>query len=171
MIKKLQKILFFDRSLLALSFAIIVIALTAIIAFVYTGNLEKQNKTLKSRVAELQLLTRGVTALKSTVDLKVKKIGLTKTGGIVPVLEQLLNSLGIKAKAIKPLEKNKVKDYMEEDAELEIQNTDLNSIVNLLYKIDNSPVPLKVKSSAVRTTFEDPNKFILKLTVSLLSKG
>jgi hypothetical protein len=171
MIKKVQKILFFDRSLLALSFAIIVIALTAIIAFAYTGNLEKQNTTLKSRVAEMQSMTGEVTALKSTVDLKVKKIGLTKTGGIVPVLEQMLNSLGIKAKAIKPLEKNKVKDYMEEDAELEIQGTDLNSIVNLLYKIDNSPVPLKVKSSAIRTTFEDPNKFILKLTVSLLSKA
>lgn len=171
MIKKLQQILFFDRSLLVLSFAIILTALFTIISFVYTGNLEKQNTTLRSRVAELQSLTGGVTALKSTVDLKVKKIGLTKTGGIVPVLEQLLNSLGIKAKAIKPLEKNRVKDYMEEDAELEIQGTDLNSIVNLLYKIDNSPVPLKVKSSAIRTTFEDPNKFILKLTVSLLSRA
>ena len=171
MIKKLQQILFFDRSLLVLSFAIILIALFTIISFVYTGNLEKQNTTLRSRVAELQSLTGGVTALKSTVDLKVKKIGLTKTGGIVPVLEQLLNSLGIKAKAIKPLEKNRVRDYMEEDAELEIQETDLNSIVNLLYKIDNSPVPLKVKSSAIRTTFEDPDKFILKLTVSLLSKA
>jgi hypothetical protein len=171
MIKKLQKILFFDRSLLALSFVIIVIALTVIIAIAYTGTLEKQNTTLKSRVAELQSMTAGVTALKSTVELKVKKIGLIKTGGIVPVMEQMLNSLGIKAKAIKPLEKNKVKDYMEEDAELEIQGTDLNSIVNLLYKIDNSPVPLKVKSSAIKTTFEDPNKFILKLTVSLLSKA
>ena len=171
MIRKLQKILFFDRSLLVLSIAIIVIAFTAIVIFIYTGTLEKQNTTLRSRVAELRSLSGGVTALKSAVESKVKKIGLTKTGGVVPVLEQLLNSLGIKAKAIKPLEKNKVKGYIEEDAELEIQSTDLNSIVNLLYKIDNSPVPLKVKSSAIRTTFEDPDKFILKLTVSLLSKA
>jgi len=171
MIRKLQKILFFDRSLLVLSIAIIVIALTVIILSLYTGTLEKQNTTLRSRVAELRSLTGGVTALKSAVESKVRKIGLTKTGGVVPVLEQLLNSLGIKAKAIKPLEKNKVKDYIEEDAELEIQGTDLNTIVNLLYKIDNSPVPLKVKTSAIRTTFEDPDKFILKLTVSLLSKA
>jgi len=171
MIRRLQKILFFDRTLLVLSVAIVVIALTAIILSVYTGTLEKQNATLRSRVAELRSLTAGVTALKSAVESKVKKIGLTRTGGVVPVLEQMLNSLGIKAKAIKPLEKNKVKDYMEEDAELEIQGTDLNSIVNLLYKIDSSPVPLKVKSSSISTTFEDPDKFILKLTVSLLSKA
>jgi len=171
MIRRLQKILFFDRTLLVLSVAVIVIASTAIILSIYTATLERQNTTLRSRVAELQSMTGGVAALKSTVESKMRKIGLTKTGGVVPVMEQLLNSLGIKAKAIKPLEKNKVKDYMEEDAELEIQGTDLNTIVNLLYKIDNSPIPLKVKTSAIRTTFEDPDKFILKLTVSLLSKA
>ncbi|MBI5098235.1 MAG: hypothetical protein HZB30_03215 [Nitrospirae bacterium] len=170
MIKSIQKILFFDKSLLALSFAIILTASFAIITSVYTASLEKQNNTLKSQLAELQSLTKEVTGIKSTVELKEKKIGLTKTGGLVPALEQILKSLGMKAKAIKPMEKNKVKDYTEEDAELEILNADLNSIVNLLYKIDNSPVPLKIKNSAIKTTFEDPNKFILKLTVSLLSR-
>jgi len=119
----------------------------------------------------LQSMTEGLTGIKSTVELKEKKIGLTKAGGIVPALEQILKSIDMKAKAIRPTEKNKVKEYIEEDAELEIQGTDLNSIVNLLYKIDNSPVPLKIKNSAIKTTFEDPNKFNLKLTVSLLSKA
>lgn len=171
MIKSIQKILLFDRSLLVLSLAIILTALFAIIISVYTGDLEKQNNILRSQLAGLQSLTEGLTGIKSAVELKEKKIGLTKAGGIVPALEQILKSVDMKAKAIRPLEKNKVKTYIEEDAELEIQGTDLNSIVNLLYKIDNSTVPLKVKNSAIRTTFEDPNKFNLKLTVSLLSRA
>ena len=171
MIKSIQKILFFDRSLLVLSLAIILTALFAIITYVYTGNLEKQNNILRSQLAGLQSLTEGLTGIKSTVELKEKKIGSTKAGGIVPALDQILKFIDMKAKAIRPTEKNKVKAYIEEDAELEIQGTDLNSIVNLLYKIDNSPVPLKIKNSAIKTTFEDPNKFNLKLTVSLLSKS
>lgn len=171
MIKSIQKILFFDRSLLVLSLAIILTALFAVITSVYTGNLEKQNNILKSQLAGLQSLTEGLTGIKSTVELKEKKIGLTKAGGIVPALEQILKSIDMKAKAIRPTEKNKVKEYIEEDAELEIQDADLNSIVNLLYRIDNSPLPLKIKNSAIKTAFEDPNKFNLKLTVSLLSKS
>jgi hypothetical protein len=171
MIKSMQKTLFFDRPLLVLSLAIILTALFTIITSIYTRSLEEQNNILKSQLAGLQSLTEGSTGLKSAVELKEKKIGSVKAGGIVPALEQILQSIDIKAKAIRPMEKNKVKEYMEEDAELEIQNTDLNSIVNLLYKIDNSSLPLKIKNSAIKTTFEDPDKFNLKLTVSLLSKA
>jgi hypothetical protein len=51
-----------------------------------------------------------------------------------------------------------------------MHNADLNSIVNLLYKIYISPVPMKIKSAAIKSTFEDPDKFIVKLTISLLSR-
>ncbi len=120
---------------------------------------------------EIQAFAGDVIEIKSFVESKEKKIGLRKSSGVVSTLEQVLKNIGLKAKKIKPLNKKKVDVFTEDNAELEIENTDLNSIVNLLYKIENSRVPLKIKTAAIKTTFENPDKFILKLTVSLLSKG
>jgi hypothetical protein len=171
MMKPIQKILFFDRVVLILSLAAVIAVISTVIASVYTKGIERSNNTLRSRISELQSLQGELAGIKGVVESKERKIGLTRTGGIVPTLEQTLGSLGLKAKVIKPLEKNKVKEYVEEDAEVEIQDTDLNSIVNLLYKIDNSPAPMKVKNAVIRTAFEHPDKLILKMTVSLISKG
>lgn len=171
MIKPLQKILFFDRFVLVLSLLVVATVIFTVSASVYTKGIERTNTTIKSQISKLQALQGELAAIKGVVESKEKKIGLTRTGGVVPTLEQTLGSLGMKAKVIKPLEKNKVKEYVEEDAEVEIQDTDLNSIVNLLFKIDNSPAPMKVKNAIIRTTFEHPNKLIFKMTVSLISKG
>ncbi|MBI5740840.1 MAG: hypothetical protein HZA16_08965 [Nitrospirae bacterium] len=171
MIKPVRKILFFDRPVSILSLLAVAAVISAAVISSYAGKITKSNITLKSQLAELQSLSRELVGTKALVESKEKKIGLTRTGGVVPVLEQTLQSLGMKARVIKPLRTNKVKEYTEEDAELEIQDADLNSIVNLLYKIDNSPAPMKIKNASVRAGFEDPDKFVLKLTVSLISKG
>jgi hypothetical protein len=171
MIKPLQKILFFDRFVLVFSLLAVATVIFTISVSVYTKGIERTNNTLRSHISELQGLQGELAAIKGVVESKEKKIGLTRTGGVVPTLEQTLGSLGMKAKVIKPLEKNKAKEYIEEDAEVEIQDTDLNAIVNLLYKIDNSPAPMKVKNAVIKTAFDNPKKFILKMTVSLISRG
>jgi hypothetical protein len=119
----------------------------------------------------MQALSGEVLNLKGLVQSKEKKITISKASGVVSAIEQILTPLGIEASAIKPLKKKKINGFIEENAELEIHNMDLNSIVNFLFKIDNSPVPFKVKSAAIKSTFEDPDKFILNLTVALLSKS
>jgi hypothetical protein len=134
-------------------------------------NTEGKNNQLKTRFNEIESLTDEVIQIKTIVESKEKKIGLRKSGGIVSSLEQVLKKLGLAANVIKPLGNKKVSVFMEENAELEILNIDLNSIVNLLYKIENSPVPMKIKNASINTTFENPDKFILKLTISLLSKA
>jgi len=62
------------------------------------------------------------------------------------------------------------KEFTEEDAELEIEGINLNQIVNLLYRIENSPFPLKVKNTVMKTAFENQNVFILNITASLIDK-
>ncbi|MBI5407749.1 MAG: hypothetical protein HZA14_00115 [Nitrospirae bacterium] len=166
----IRKILFFDGITSALAGLIIIAVICIVTAHVFSGSVGKENNALKAQLTEMSSLAEGLVELKSVVESKEKKIGLSKTSGVVTTLEQTLKSLGLKATVIKPLTKNKVKEFTEEDAELELRNVDLNGIVNLLYKIDSSPAPMKIKNAAIKTTFEDPNKFTLKLTVSLLSK-
>lgn len=169
--KAIQRILFFDRPLLFISCAMILALIISIMTTVYTGNIQKANDSLRTQLTELRSLKTGLLAIKTTVDSKEKKIGLGRPAGVVPAVEQTLKSLGLKANVLRPKEKNRVREYTEENADLEIVNIDLNSIVNLLYKIDNSPAPMKISNAAIKTSFEDPNRFILKMTVSLLGKG
>jgi hypothetical protein len=166
----MSKIIFSDRFMLVLavlSLAIIIIAATVILS---TGNIERKNRMLKKQIVEMDSLSNKLIYLKDIVISKEKKIGLTEVTGVVPALEQMLNSFGIEAKAIKPLEKKMIGGFSEEEAELHLEKIDLNSVVNLLYRIEHSPVPLKVKNTSVRATFENPDEFFLHLTVSLIGK-
>jgi hypothetical protein len=138
---------------------------------IIVGDKEKKNTLLKDQLTEINSLSEGLLQIKSIVSSKEKKIGLTDSSGVVSSLEQILKQLGIEASVIKPLEKKHVKEFVEQDVELEIKDIDLNSIVNFMYRIENAPQPIKVKSTLIKTSFENPDRFILKLTASLISKG
>ncbi len=167
----IKEILFPDRKSFLLMSAVILVTLFTIIISIYANSIDRKNNTLKAQLAEIESLSGKLIRIRNIAESKEKKIGLTKVTGVVSALEQILNSIGLKAKVIKPLGKKRIKKFIEEDAELEIQDIDLNSIVNLLYKIDNSPVPMKIKNAAIKTTFENPDIFILKLTASLISRA
>lgn len=166
----LRKIIFSDRYTIIITALIILLATLTCITFFSASKFEKKNKELKTELKEMQILREDFVHIKDFVESKEKKIGLTKTGSAVSTLEQLLNSLGLKAKVMKPLEKKRLKEFTEEDTELEIEGIDLNTTVNLLYRIENSPAPLKVRRATLKTTFENPDVFILSMTASLISK-
>lgn len=161
----------FDRSTITLLFLIISALIYIVAISLFARDLRSQNSSLMKQISEMQALSGEVLMLKSLVQSKEKKITISRASGVVSAIEQILKPLGVEASAIKPLENKKTNGFTEENAELEIQDMDLNSIVNLLFKIDNSPVPFKVKSAAIKSTFEDPDKFILNLTVALLRKS
>lgn len=166
----ISKIIFSDRYTLITVTAVILIVIFTFITFISANKIERGNGKLKNQLTEMQMLREELIHIKDIVESKEKKIGLTEVSGVVSALEQMLNSLGLEAKVIKPLEKKRIKEFKEEDAELQIENIDLNKIVNLLYRIENSPVPIKIKNATIKTTFENPNIFILNLTASLISK-
>ena len=166
-----KRILLHDTPLVLLSCAILLTIILSVIAGIYAGNFERSNSSLKNQLSEMQSLSRDVIQIKALVESKEKRIGLQKSAGIVSTLEQILTSLGLEAQVIKPLAKTKINEFSEENAELALQGADLNSVVNLLYRIDISPVPLKIKTASIKSTFEDPDKFILHLTIALMSRG
>lgn len=166
----INKIILSDRRTLIAAGIAIALAVYTLIAFISAKNLEIKNNELTAQLKEMSALGKEFIYIKDIVESKEKKIGLTNVNSVVSALEQMLNSMGLKAKVIKPLEKKQVKEFTEEDAEIEIENIDLNNIINLLYKIENSPVPMKIKSTNIKAAFENPNVFILGITASLISK-
>jgi len=166
----IKKIILSDRRTLIAAAIAVALAVYTLIAFTSAKNLEIKNNALTAQLKEMSDLGKEFIYIKDIVELKEKKIGLTNVNSVVSALEQMLNSMGLKAKVIKPLEKKQVREFTEEDAEIEIENIDLNNIINLLYKIENSPVPMKIKTANIKTAFENPNVFILSLTASLISR-
>ena len=168
--RKAIKILFSDRALLVLAAAILMVTIFTVTSFVYTGSVRETNGRLEAQLTRLLAESGEIIRLSAEVTSKEKKAATKRSVGVVSTLEQILNGLGLEAMVIKPLGKKTVDEFTEENAELEIKEMDLNSAVNLLYQIDTASVPMKLKSASIKTAFEDPDKFILKLTVSRLSK-
>jgi len=167
----LRSIILSDRVFVLILVFFIITGVFTTIVFI---NLERETvlkKRLDSQIKEMQLLDEKFTKLKETIEFSEKKVGLVRVDGVVSALEQILKSIGLRANAIRPLNKEDIEGYILEDAEIEIKDTDLNSIVNLLYKIENSRFPLRIKETSLKTTFENSDRFILKITVSLIRPG
>ncbi|MDO8282377.1 MAG: hypothetical protein Q7U10_07115 [Thermodesulfovibrionia bacterium] len=156
----------------------VVLVAAIIAAFVYIivisthiTSVNKKRDALKAQLAELSSLGAGIMEIKQLVESKERKIASASPKGIVATLDEILISLSMKAEKLKPADKKRADEYVEENAELEIKNIDLNGIVNFLYKIDSAPEPMKVKSIDMQTSFANKDIFSLNLTVSLLSKA
>jgi hypothetical protein len=169
--KHLQaKFIFSDRFILSTIIIGVFLIVITLITFASSGRLERKNRALHSQLNKMETMKEELVQLRELVDTREKKIGLTEVSGVISALEQMLEGLGIEAKSIKPLEKRTSGEFTEENAELEIENIDINTMVNLLYRIDTSPVPFKIKDVSIRTTFENPDMYILSLTASLIGK-
>ncbi|MBL7031601.1 MAG: hypothetical protein ISR97_00270 [Nitrospira sp.] len=168
--RKIVYILFSDRTLLVIVAAILTVIIFSVTSLVYTRTLSEKNVQLKSQLTSLLAEKGEIIRLNADVTSKENKAAARRQAGIVSTLEKIIKGLEVEAMVIKSLGEKKVDEFTEENAELEIQEMDLNLAVNLLYHIDTSSVPMKIKNASIKTTFEDPDKFILKLTVSRLSK-
>ncbi len=167
----LKNILLFDKVSLGILIVTLLALVMNVMSYIYMIDIEKENDVLKPQISEMQSLADEALHIKGIVKSKEIKIKQGRSAGVVSALENILKSLGLNAKVIRPLDKKKTEGFLEENAELEIEDTDLNSIVNLLYQIESSPSPIKIKSASLKTAFENPDRFILKLSVALLGKG
>ncbi|MBI5194954.1 MAG: hypothetical protein HZA10_01385 [Nitrospirae bacterium] len=165
-----RKLALTDGALSIMMFAVAIFAIFALTLFISAQGIKKKNSVMKTQIEQITALKDYVRKVNDVVKLQERKMGITKAAGAVSAIEQSLNSLGLKAKTIKPAGMKNRGEFNEEDAEVIIEGVDLNKIVNLIYKIENSVLPLKIKTANIKTTFENPDKFILSFTVTLIKK-
>jgi len=150
---------------------LILTVISSIALSIYARKESKTNTELNSQLREMQSMKDRFIKLKEMIDLRERKIRHTKGEGVISILEQTISSIGLKPDEIRQINKNNIDGYSLEDVEFEIRGINLNEIVNLLYKIENSPFPLRIKGMFIKTAFDNPDRFTLKLTVSLISEG
>ena len=152
--------------------ALIISVIIYIIAIsTYANEIRIKNQDLKTQLEEINSFGAGLVEIKQLVEIKEKKIGLSGHNGIISTLDRILGRLDLRAGKLKPSDRKRVDEYIEENAELEIKKIDINEVVNLLHMIESSREPLKVRSIDIQTTFEDRKIFSLSLSVSLFSRS
>jgi hypothetical protein len=140
--------------------------------FIYEKKAERDLASLRSRMHEFSDLIREYNKLEFEISTIEGKNSLSKIGGIIQALDEVLISMDIKEKmkSIKGIESRNIGEQInEESAEVQIEKLTMNELVHIFYKIENAPMILSIKKLSVKKSFATPERLDLNMTVSLFT--
>lgn len=146
-------------------------ALLAVVIAAFSLNaLSRANKeiaSLKLQLEETSVLKNEYLSLSQKLKAVEGRRKLTNVQGIVQAVDEIFNSLGLKGKikSVKPLD---AKDPQEERAEVSVGGVDMNEMVNILYRTENSPMLLVIREINLKTSFQDPTLLDMTMTLSFI---
>jgi hypothetical protein len=154
--------------LVAAGAAVPVIVCIAAVSFFFSSKNELAGA--RARQKEFAALITEYRTLKSSIDVVENKKSITNVKGILPAVDEIFLSLGLKQKirAVKPLASKEAPGAVEEEAEVQVEKMNINEAVNLFYKIENAPMGLFIKRAAMKTSFEDPANLDVTMTIALV---
>lgn len=125
---------------------------------------------LKAQQKELLSIKDEFLSLKNRIDTVENKKSLTKIEGIVQAADEVFLPLGLKrkVKSVKPTGTKDLKETIEEEAEVQVEKVDMNEMVNIFHKIENSPMILSIKKTTIKTSFENPTLLDITMTIALV---
>jgi general secretion pathway protein M len=151
--------------------ALIILVLT-IPVIILERSKQTEVKRLRARTNEFSKLAAEYTPLAARIQGFQGRSTLTKTSGIAQVLEDMVNTLGMKdrLKSVKGSGSKPLKgDLHEESAEVVLEKLTMNEIVNLLHRLDTAPLMLSMKRFSLKKSFERPNLLDITMTLSLFT--
>lgn len=131
---------------------------------------ERELSALRKKDNEFSALAGEYRSLKERISAIERKKALTKTTSIVQAIGDISQSLGMaeKVKSIKGTGTRQTPNQMsEETAEIKIEKININEMVQLIYKVENAPMILAMKTVFIKKSFENPECFDVTMTVSL----
>lgn len=133
---------------------------------------ERELAALRKKYNEFSALAGEYRSLKESISAIERKKALTKTTSIAQAIGDISQSLGMagKVKSIKGTGTRKTPNQMsEETAEIQIEKLTVNEMVQLIYKIENAPMILTMKTVVIKKSFENPELLDVTMTVSLFT--
>jgi hypothetical protein len=116
----------------------------------------------ESRMSEFkeehQALSQGLRRLEG-------RKNLTAVKGLIQAVDEVFEPLGLKDK-VKSVKVLPSREEGMEKAEVIVQGTDTNETVNFLYMLENTPMPLSIKKITMRTSFDQPERLNITMTLS-----
>lgn len=147
---------------------VLIISVSGIAFSLYVNNNKLENS--KDQYNEMIALKDEFLLLKDKIDSLERKKKLIKVKGIIPAVDEVVSSLGLKnrIKSVKPLGSRDISGDVEEEAEVILEKLSMNEAVNLFYRIENAPMLLVLKNARMKTAFEGPDILNLTLVISLV---
>jgi hypothetical protein len=135
-----------------------------------SNSLRSRLGSTKAQHGELLALKNDFLSLKTRISGAEGKKSLSKVQGIVQAVDEIFNPLGLrgKVKSVKPSVARDMKDIIEEGAELQLEKVDMNEVVNIFYRIENSPMSLSIKKANIKPSFENPALLNITMNISLV---
>jgi hypothetical protein len=137
-------------------------------AFQSLSSAREKAASLKKTREEMRLMQEEVLALRSTVERLEGRQRLTGIKGIGRAVDEVFEPLGLreKVKSVKTIESGSAG---EEKAEVKVEGLTLNEAVNAFYSLKNSPMLLIVRKADLKTSFENPERLDVTMTLSLIT--
>lgn len=165
-----QEPVFRRKSLIVMALAVLYILLLP--NFLWERSAEGELSALRKKYDEFSILAGEYRSLKEKISAIERKKALTKTTNIAQVINDISQSLGMagKVKSIKGTGTRKTPNQLnEETAEIRIEKLTINEMVQLIYKIENAPMILAMKTIVIKKAFENKDLLDVTMTVSLFT--
>ena len=83
---------------------------------------------------------------------------------------KIIEDIGIKGKSVKivPLKGEERSGFIEDAADIRIENISFNEAINLLYRLEKGTRPIVIKKCNIRARFDDPSRSDLVIDMALL---
>jgi hypothetical protein len=133
---------------------------------------ERDLLALRIKYNEFSALAGEYRALQETISAIERKKALTKATTLAQAIDDIARSLGVagKVKSIKGTGTRKTPNQMsEETAEVQIEKLTINEMVQLIYKMNNTPMIIAMKTVTIKKSFVNHELLDVILTVSLFT--
>ena len=160
------------RNRVILLSTLLILYVLIIPALIWERASSRELSQLKTRFTEFSVLSSEYRSLKEEVGSIEQKRFLTKTNGIANALDDAFVSLGVKGKmkSIRGIVGREIKGQInEETAEVQMEKVNMNELVNILYKLENTPLLLSIQKLALKKSFDKPDLLDVTMTISLFT--
>lgn len=157
-------------------FYLIVIVLVIIISagfFLKIKNSETERKInlAKNTLYDLVNNKDKINLMSEYLTISKRRIEEGRNKNINSEIDRIADEISAKKnlKKINFLSKKKDGIYNREDYEIKIENIDINTLINFLYKIKTANIYLKITSFNISVSFENPSLLNTSLVISYIS--
>ena len=157
-----------NRKLGAFALALIIFTIFLIYAVHLLSSERKELKFLREQREEMLSLKHEFTTLSHRINALEMKKDISHVSGIMEAIDDVFSSLGLKdkMKTVKSSGTREVNEGLKEEADIYIEKTTMNEMVNIFYTIEHSPMVLTVEKATIKKSFEDPELLNISLTLS-----
>lgn len=150
---------------------VLILAAACLVLFFLAQHYQASYQQLKIQAQDISAMAKDYQAMQERTA-GIENSAKGENRGVSTVINDLVSNLGIqnKLQSVKNIEQKNFLDLSRQDAELVINNLDMNEAVNLLYVIEKGSYPLSLCSIEMDRKFETHDFFNLRLVISYFQK-